>query len=121
MQPPNGVNQAITAIWITIVLGVILEFYEKFVGTMSSGALIISLAIYALLCIVPFKLAKKSNVTRYVYLIVDILLLLLSLPILTNAEKFPFEFIVIALSIPIEIFIFYKLFQKEASIWFSSK
>jgi len=119
METPLGVKQAVTAILATLAISTLLALYQKLTGNASAGQFIITLIIYAFLCIIPYKISHKSNAARYVYLVITIFTFLSFFAI--DYEKYKLEFIVSLALIPIEIFILYRLFQKEASNWFLSK
>ena len=119
METPSGIKQAVTAILATIAISTLLAVYQQITGNTSSWFFIFSLIIYAFLCILPYKISKKSNSARYVYLVITLVTLLSLFAI--DYEKFRLEFVISLVLIPIEIFIIYRLFQKEASNWFLSK
>ena len=119
MQTPSGIKQAVIAILATLAISTLLALYQKLTGNASSAAFIGSIIIYALFCIIPYKISNKSNAARYVYLVLDIVMILSAFAI--DYEKYKLEFIVSLALIPIEVFILYRLFQKEASNWFLSK
>lgn len=119
METPAGVKQAVTAILATLAISTLLALYQKLTGNASAGQFIITIITYAFLCIIPYKISHKSNAARYVYLVITIFTFLSFFAI--DYEKYKLEFIVSLALIPIEIFILYRLFQKEASNWFLSK
>ncbi len=119
METPSGIKQAVIAILATLAISTLLALYQKLTGTSSSGEFIFAIIIYAFLCILPYKINNKSNAARYVYLVITIISLLSLFAI--EYEKLKLEFIVSLALIPVEIFILYRLFQKEASNWFVSK
>jgi len=119
METPSVVKQAVIAILATLAISTLLVIYQKLTGSISSGQFMGTIIIYAFLCILPYKISNKSNAARYVYLVLDIVMLLSAFAI--DYEKYKLEFMVSFALIPIEIFILYRLFQKEASNWFLSK
>jgi len=119
METPSGVKQAVTAILATLAISTLLAIYQKITGNASNGMFIFSIIIYAFFCILPYKISNKSNAARYIYLVITIVTLLSFFTI--DYEKYKLEFIVSLLLTPVEIFILYRLFQKEASNWFLSK
>ena len=119
METPAVVKQAVIAILATLAISALVALYQKLTGNITSSQFIGTIMIYALFCIFPYKISHKSNAARYIYLVLDIVLLLSAFTI--DYEKYKLEFIVSFLLIPIELFILYRLFQKEASNWFLSK
>ncbi|WP_320033659.1 hypothetical protein ACMC56_06820 [Campylobacterota bacterium DY0563] len=114
---PSGVNQAIIAIWVTIGLSVISALINRLLGELSVEKFIIYILLCALFCIFPYKLAKGSNPTRWIYtiLIVSSILLMLG-GVGTDMPKL--DMIVSIVVLPIEVFAIFRLFQSEASSWF---
>lgn len=115
-----GIRQAVLAIWATIAISALLALYEKLTGQASDGEFLFELIMYSLLCILPYKISNRSNATRYVYLILTIASILIMLGGV-NYEKMKLEYLVSLFEVPVEMFILYRLFQKEASNWFLSK
>jgi hypothetical protein len=119
MEKPTGVNQAVIGIWATIVLSAISTLINKWVGDISMDEFVFTIIIYVIVCILPYKISKGSNAARYVYLVIfaiSILFLLAGI----GYEMPKLDLILSVLLIPIEIFIIFRLFQPEASAWFSS-
>ena len=118
MYKPEGVNQAIIAIWATIALSAISALINKWIGAISFGEFCSNLFIYGLVCILPYKINRGSNAARYVYLVFFAITLLLLLGGL-GQEMPKLDYIISILLIPVEGFIIYRLFQAEASSWFT--
>lgn len=116
---PSGVNQAIIAIWVTLGISALLSLYNKVTGAHDNGQFIGELFIYALLCIIPYKLSNGSNAARYVYAVLTAFTTLLLFALPSSFEETPkITFIVSVIMTPVEVFILYRLFQAEASAWF---
>ncbi len=119
MEIPLGIKQAIIAILGTLAISTLLALYELLIGASSGGEFIFAIIIYALLCILPYKISHQSNAARYVYLGISIVSMLSIFAF--EYEEYKLELIFSLVLIPVEIFILYRLFQKEASSWFLSK
>ena len=119
METPSEVKQAVLAILATLAISTFLALYQKLTGSISSGQFIGTIIIYAFLCILPYKISNKSNPARYIYLLLTIVTLLIFFAV--DYKKHKIEFFVSFILTPIEIFIIYRLFQKESSHWFVSK
>lgn len=115
---PKGVNQAIIAIWVTIGLSVIAALINKWIGEVTSGEFIGYMVVYSLFCIFPYKLSKGSNTTRWLYTIVTVMsmLFMINSSIVDDLPKA--DWVASIIMLPIEIFIIFRLFQSEASLWF---
>lgn len=115
---PQGVNQAIFLIWITIGLSIIAALINKWTGVISSGDFAFSIIFYAILCIFPYKLGNGSNSARWIYAILVVASILFMLGgIIPEMPKA--DIIVSVITFPLEIYILFQLFQKDASHWFS--
>lgn len=114
---PHGVNQAIIAIWVTIGLSVIAALINKWVGDISTGEFVWYIILYSLICIFPYKLGKGSNPSRWVYSVfVAVSVLLMLGGVGTDMPKA--DWAVSIITLPIEAFVIFRLFQAEASSWF---
>lgn len=116
---PSGVRQAIIAIWATIAVDAVLAVYCKIAGMYSEGMFMGAIFLYALVCIIPYKLSVRSNPSRYVYVILTAISVLMTVAGV-GAMK-PIELYISLILTPVEVFIIYRLFQKEASYWFTAK
>ena len=118
MQKPKGVNQAIIAIWATIILSVLASLISTWIGGITPGEFTFNLIVYGLICIIPYKIGNRSNAARYVYLILIVIGILLWLGGVTGDVP-KLDLILSVVLIPVEIFVLYRLFQREASEWFT--
>lgn len=120
MEKPKSVEQAVTAIWITIGISVLFSLMRKWIGDSSTALFTVEIMLYGLSCIFPYKISNGSNPTRYVYsiFIVAVYLLLLG----NGADDFEkLDWIELVIVFLIHIFILIKLFQKDSSEWFVQK
>lgn len=116
---PHGVKQAIIAIWATLALSALSALIAKVLGISSKSEFISAIVVYALICIVPYKISNRSNPARYVYAVITCVSFLFMAAGVGDLNKV--DFAVSVLLIPAEIFILYRLFQRDASEWFSMK
>ena len=120
MEVPISVQQAIKGIWITIALSVLAALGNIWMGEITQGYFVMTIFVYALYCIFPYKLRKGSNPARWVYAIqAAITLLILLGGVVDQIPKL--DLIASIVMVPIEIFILYRLFQRGSAIWFASK
>lgn len=118
-SPPNGVKQAVLATWATLALSALSSLLAKLSGLISPGEFVGAVVIDAILCVIPYKLSNRSNATRYIYVV-----LMASSFLFMAAGEFSLnkiDFAVSVLLIPVEVFIIFRLFQPEASAWFTTK
>ena len=117
MMKPEGVNQAIIGIWATIGLSAVVSLINKWMGAISMEEFIFTILFYALICILPYKINKGSKAARYVYLIFFAISILFMLAGVGNDIP-KLDLILSIILIPVELFIVYRLFQKDSSSWF---
>jgi len=117
MQKPIGVNQAVIAIWATLALSAIASLINTWIEAISLWEFTFNLLVYGLLCIIPYKINNRSNAARYVFLIFFIISILFLLAGM-GTEIPKLDLILSIILIPVEIFILYRLFEREASEWF---
>ena len=115
---PQGVDQAIIAIWITIGLSVIAALISTWAGDISSGELIFYIIVYSLICLFPYNLGKGSNPARWVYGIFVAVSILFMLGGVAN-DMPKADWVVSIIILPIDAFVIYRLFQADASQWFA--
>lgn len=115
---PKGIKQAVIGVWITIGLSVTATLINKWIGAISENEFFGQIIFYSLFCIFPYKLNNGSNPARWIYAVLIAVSLLFMLG--GVAGEIPkLDLVVSVLLIPIEIFILIKLFQPEATKWFS--
>ena len=59
METPVKVKQAVTAILATLAISTLLALYQKLSGNTSAGQFLITIIIYAFLCILPYKISPR--------------------------------------------------------------
>lgn len=115
---PLRVKQAISAIWVTLALSALSSLCAKLSGLISAADFVGAVVVYAILCVVPYKLSNRSNATRYVYVVLLAASYLFMAAGVGSLNKLDFALSI--LLIPVEIWIVFRLFQPEASAWFSA-
>jgi len=118
MDNPIGIKQAVLAIWATLALSACSALINKWMGVISMDEFSFAIIIYAIMCIIPYKIARRSNAARYVYIILTIITFLFMFGGM-GSDLPKLDFVLSIILIPVEIFILYRLLQKEASDWFS--
>ena len=115
---PKGVNQAITGIWVTLGVSVLAALINRWVGDISTAGFVGCVVFYSIFCIFPYKLAKGSNPARWIY---TILMAMSVLFMIGGAATYmpKADLVASIIMTPIEIFIIFRLFQPQASQWFS--
>lgn len=116
MNQPQGVKQAVITIWATLLISGVVSLADKLTGQITEVMFFFTLIFYGLLCILPYKIGKRSNPARYVYVV----LTGISFLIMASGAKMPqLDYIAGFLMLPVEIFIVYRLFTGEAKNWFA--
>ena len=126
MDKPEGVSQAIVVLWITIILNVICEVIKIKLGESTAAEFSFALIIHAVICIIPYKLSEGSDGARQCFVALFLLYALSILIILSgiHSDSVNFTRIDVGLSavlLPANLFIIFRLFQPEASSWFSKQ
>ncbi|MEQ1635624.1 MAG: hypothetical protein ABL903_02960 [Methylococcales bacterium] len=114
---PKSINQAVIAIWVTIAIGAVVAIIEKQMGSIGSIVFGFYLFLNGISCVVPYKISMGSNPARYIFAIITVTGFLFMLGG-TAAGMMKLDIVLSILSIPINIFIIYRLFSGEASNWF---
>lgn len=117
---PQGIKQAIIAVWVTIGLSVLAALVNKWSGQISTGGFMFNIIVYSLFCIFPYKLSKGSNPARWIYTILAVMSVLFMLGGIGSTMP-KADLVVSIIMIPIEAFIIFRLFQAESSSWFLEK
>lgn len=117
MDKPDGVKQAELAVWGTLAVSALVALINKWNGAISGGEFAGTLFFYGLLCIIPYKIGRGSNPARYFYAIVTAISLLLMLGGGVGGTRL--DWIASVVLLPVEVFIVFRLFQRDASDWFS--
>lgn len=120
MNTPQSVNQAVITIWATLLISAITAVINRQIGAAGSSYFIFSIITYGILCILPYKISRRSNPTRYVYAVITAISLLIMLAGETKGMP-KLDLILSYLLIPVEIFILYRLFSSDANDWFSQE
>ena len=118
---PTSVKYAEIAIWATIGVSSLAEVINRNMGVISPSNFMGMLVIYALICIVPYKIGRRSNAARYVYAVITAMSILMLMTNGISAGISKLDVILSYLLIPVEVFILYNLFRDESSSWFSNQ
>src|SRR5574340_119569 len=69
MNTPQSVKSAIIIISLCIALSALAALLDRVTGRMSVGVFSFNIVLYGVMVIIPYKLAHRSNATRFVYLV----------------------------------------------------
>ncbi|MDO9104767.1 MAG: hypothetical protein Q7U57_07375 [Methylovulum sp.] len=112
---PRNVKQAVIGIWAMLLYEAILDMALRQSGEINTGNFILSLIINGFLCMLPYKISKRSNPARYTYTIINIAILLFGIG---EIDKLKISWTKSIIEMSIQFIIIYKLFTREASEWF---
>ena len=104
-------------IYACMGVSALASLVNRWSGVVSPGQFGGNLMVYALLCMIPYKLGQGSNPTRYVYVIINVLALFLMLGGGLAMPKL--DVVVSVVMIPVEIYVSWALFQPAVSRWFT--
>lgn len=119
---PKTVNIAIKLIWISLIISMLLSIAQWFLGDISLNDLITALVVNALMCLIPYKLARKSNISRFVFTALFVLSILFILAAGSEIQVTLLDKVDLLINIPLNIYSIYLLFFNEAAQqWFEEK
>ena len=118
MQAPRHVQQAVNVIWATLAMSATSAVLAVRFGYTSAGEMSLNLLIYAVLCILPYKIGNRSNAARYIYAVLCALSFLVMLA--GVAKLSPPDLISSILQVPLAVFALYQLFRSESTEWFTT-
>ena len=119
MDMPQPVRNAVIAISLCIGLSAIAALADRLAGRMSAGDFALSIVIYGVFVMIPYKLAQGSNATRFVLAVLIAGSMLSWLGGLS--QPIPrFSMIASIIQIPIlAVSVYWLFFTSGASDWFS--
>ncbi|PRC90731.1 hypothetical protein [Solimicrobium silvestre] len=118
MKMPQGVKQAEIGIWATIAVSALVSLIDKLQGFISEGEFFFALILYSVFCIFPYKIARGSNPARYIFAVLTAFSILGTFAVIAQVSKL--DLISTILLLPVQAFIFYRLFHHDATDWFGS-
>lgn len=114
----EGIRNAIWALWASIGIGALLSVIDLWTGAIGESEFLVTLFLYGLLCIIPYKIEQGSNAARYVFL-VSVAMSVLILIGTGRGEMSLVSFVGSVLLIPVDIYILLKLFGADSKDWFT--
>lgn len=117
MDMPRTVKQAVILIWATLAVSAVITAVDRRMGLISSELFMGFIATYAVCCVLPYKISKGSNASRYIYSI----LMVIGFMMMLGGEVSDMTQLDIIASIallPVEVIIIWWLFAGEAKDWF---
>ncbi|MCB5186138.1 hypothetical protein LG201_13065 [Methylobacillus gramineus] len=116
---PDSVRKAVIALWVTIALSAVAALIDRLTGQLTDGMFLFYLIIYALTCIIPYKVSNGSNAARFVFLILFVFSILAWIGGPEDMEQPKWSTIVGYLIAGVDVFIIYWLFKFESKSWFN--
>lgn len=124
MSIPADIKQAATAIWIGIAVEALGAAFATRLGYLPRIEMVSSLIIYALFCIIPYKIANGSNAARYFLLVLFCVnaLILWSGAMAAELHKLSTpETVAGCVDFALTLFALIRLFQPSTNKWYSAK
>lgn len=119
---PKTVNIAIKLIWISLAISILLSIGQRFLGDITLNDLITALLVNALMCLIPYKLAQRSTVSRLVFTALFVLSILFLLAAGNEIKVTLLDKVDLLINIPLNIYSIYLLFFNEAAQqWFNAE
>lgn len=117
MNKPESIRQSETIIYACIVASALVSLIDRWVGAIGPGEFGFQLIFYGFVCMIPYKLGRRSNPARYVYVVSAVITVFL---MMGGGVKVPkLDLILSVVMIPVEIYVSWTLFQPAASRWFT--
>jgi hypothetical protein len=117
MDIPLSIQKSVKAIWLCIGLTVLGYLLDRLSGKMATDEFMTGIIIMGIFVMVPYKLSRRSNPTRYVYAVLMAIGLLAAIGGVGNKTPL-FTMISSVIQLPITVAIFMWLFSKESNAWF---
>ncbi len=119
MDKPKAIKQAVFAIYLSLALSAVASIINLMIGDIPGDDFVFSIIVYGLLCIIPYKINNGSNGTRYFLLVFTVIgYLMWFAGMFDDIPKL--DLILSIVTIPLDIFILYKLFINESDNWFDA-
>lgn len=115
---PDSVRKAVIALWVTIALSAVAALIDRLTGQLTDGMFLFYLIIYALTCIIPYKVSNGSNAARFVFLILFVFSIFAWIGSPGDVEQPKWSTMAGYLVTVVDIFIVYWLFGSESREWF---
>ncbi len=118
---PKSIRLALIIIWGDFALGVLVALLDRLIGSASAGAFSFGLIMTAILTIIPYKIATRSNAARYFWMVINIFGYLAFIGLPKAGDEGEFSAIATWITLPFILYSIYLLFVKESNIWFRKK
>jgi hypothetical protein len=121
MEKPKAVRQGVLLIWLSVAICAIGAVAIKHMGG-TVNDFVVSLCVYALFCILPYKIGNGSNAARVSYAVlvaVSVLIVLGGVYPSDDGMSRGLEIALLVLSSVLEFIALYFLFRRESSAWFT--
>lgn len=119
METPQSVTRGAIAIWASLFISAAASVVAARMGLMDAGEMSCGLLVYALLCIVPYKVGNGSNAARYFYFVLCVLGTLTSFAEMVEISK-P-ERIASLIELPLTIYSIIQLLQPSSNAYFAHR
>jgi len=117
MIKPRDVSKAILVIWVSLLASALMAVADRWLGFKSVGDMTFELLFYAVFCIVPYKLANRSNAARYFYAVIVALSVFMYLGGVSTTMG-PVEKVGSLAMLPFTALSLYWLFSKPSANWY---
>lgn len=88
MEQPKAIQNTIKAIYLCIGLSVVALLLDRLTGRMGEGEFMFNLIFMGIFVMVPYKIARRSNPTRYVYTVITVIGVLIGIGSTTKLPLF---------------------------------
>lgn len=117
MNKPTAVSRALLVIWTTFGISAVLAVVDRMLGHLTPEAFLGTLILYMTLTVLPYKISQGRNWARYTYAVLAAFAAAMMVAGET-AGATKIELVWAWVTLPLEAWIVYSLFTREANQWF---
>lgn len=118
MAKPQSIYRSEVIIYVCLAAGALVSLIDRWMGSIGTGEFVSGILVNGLLCMIPYKLGRRSNPSRYVYVVLFIASIFFMLGGVGRGMP-RLDLVLSVIAIPAQIYVCWMLFQPEASRWFA--
>jgi len=116
----SQVEWAIFAVWFMMAASLVMAVVDKWTGAKSNGEFVGAVFLYAVFCIVPYKLQMHSNAARYFYAVLFAVSMAVMAAGLTEGMS-KLDVWSSWIFVPLTVWSIAAIFSKSGNAWFSKE
>lgn len=112
-EQSGALGIAIAAVWMSLAVAALTAVLNLKRGEITQAEFVFAIFVNGAMCVVPYKLQKRSNAARYVYLVLSCMGALLALA--NVIPMTPLDRMFAWLWLPVEVWTLYVMFLTPAA------